>query len=45
MATSDEKELPKIVKNEHEHIILETKLNTKPGPLAIGLVIIGRTEG
>jgi len=45
MATSAEKELPKIVKNEHEHVILEAKLNTKSGPLAIGLVIIGRTEG
>lgn len=45
MATSAEKELPKIVKNEHEHIILETKLNTKSGPIAIGLVVIGRTEG
>lgn len=44
-ATSDEKELPKIVTNEHEHVILETKLNTKTGPLAIGLIIVGRTEG
>jgi len=43
-ATSD-KDLPKIVKNEHEHVILETKVSTKSGPLAIGLVVIGRTEG
>lgn len=43
-ATSD-KDLPKIVKNEHEHVILETKVSTKSGPLAIGLVIIGKTEG
>jgi len=43
-ATSD-KDLPKIVKNEHEHVILETKVSTKSGPLAVGLVIIGRTEG
>ncbi len=45
MATSDEKELPKIVKNEHEHVILETRLKTKSGSIAIGLIIIGRTEG
>jgi hypothetical protein len=44
-ATSAEKELPKIVKNEHEHVILETKLMTKSGPLSIGLVIVGKTEG
>jgi hypothetical protein len=43
-ATSD-KDLPKIVKNEHEHVILETRISTKSGPLAIGLVIIGKTEG
>lgn len=45
MATSNEKELPKIVKNEHEHVILETRLKTKSGSIAIGLIIIGRTEG
>lgn len=45
MATSADKELPKIVKNEHEHVILETKLNTKSGPISIGLIVIGRTEG
>ncbi|HEX9000371.1 MAG TPA: hypothetical protein VGB07_10770 [Blastocatellia bacterium] len=44
-ATSAEKDLPKIVQNEHEHIILETRLTTKSGPLAIGLIIVGRTEG
>jgi hypothetical protein len=44
-ATSAEKDLPKIVKNEHEHVILETKLTTKSGPLAIGLIVVGRTEG
>src|SRR5262249_12360608 len=43
-ATSD-KDLPKIVKNEHEHVILETRITTKSGPLAIGLVVIGKTEG
>lgn len=45
MATSADKELPKIVKNEHEHVILETRLTTKSGPIAIGLIVIGRTEG
>ena len=44
-ATSAEKEMPKIVKNEHDHVILETKLTTKSGSLLIGLVIVGKTEG
>jgi len=43
-ATSD-KDLPKIVRNEHEHVILETKISTNSGSLAIGMVIIGKTEG
>jgi hypothetical protein len=43
-ATSD-KDLPKVVKNEHGHVILETKISTKSGPLAIGMVVIGQTEG
>jgi hypothetical protein len=37
--------LPKVVKNEHEHVILETKIPTKSGELAIGLVVVGKTEG
>ena len=37
--------LPKIVKNEVEHVILEVKLTTKSGPLAIGMVVVGKTEG
>ena len=37
--------LPKAVKNEHEHVILETKIPTKSGELAIGLILIGKTEG
>lgn len=45
IATSADKELPKVVKNEHEHVILETKLTTKSGPISIGLIVIGRTEG
>lgn len=36
---------PQLIKNEHEHIILETKLPTAGGGTAIGLVIVGRTEG
>jgi hypothetical protein len=43
-ATS-EKDLPKVVKNDHEHVILETKISTKSGALAIGLIVIGQTEG
>src|SRR5262249_6371699 len=43
-ATSD-KDLPKIIKDDHEHVILETKITTKSGPLTIGLIIIGQTEG
>jgi hypothetical protein len=43
-ATSD-KDLPKVVKNDHEHVILETRVTTKSGPLAIGLIVIGQTEG
>jgi len=43
-STSD-KELPKAVKNEHGHVILETRITTKSGPLAIGMIVIGQTEG
>lgn len=43
-ATSD-KDLPKVVKNEHGHVILETRIATKSGPLAIGLIVVGQTEG
>src|SRR5215475_298244 len=43
-ATSD-KDLPKVVKDDQEHVILETKISTKSGPLAIGMVVIGKTEG
>ncbi|HZS06269.1 MAG TPA: hypothetical protein VFD58_15615 [Blastocatellia bacterium] len=37
--------LPKIVKNEEEHVILEVSLNTKSGALPLGLTIVGKTEG
>ena len=40
-----DKGLPKIGKNEHEHVILEFQLATSAGPLAIGLVVVGKTEG
>jgi hypothetical protein len=43
-ATSD-KDLPKVVKNEHGHVILETKISAKSGPLAVGMIIVGQTEG
>lgn len=42
---TDEKNLPKAVKNEHDHIILETRVTTKSGPLSIGLIVFGKTEG
>ncbi len=44
-APATEKELPKIVRNEHEHVILETKITTSSGQLAIGMVVVGNTEG
>ncbi|MBO0719246.1 MAG: hypothetical protein J2P41_00365 [Blastocatellia bacterium] len=37
--------LPKVIKNEREHVILETKIPTKSGELAIGLIVVGKTEG
>jgi hypothetical protein len=37
--------LPKVVKNEEGHIILETKLKTAGGELPVGLVVVGKTEG
>jgi hypothetical protein len=43
--TTDEKAMPKVIVNDHEHVVLETKLKTKSGELAIGLVLIGKTEG
>lgn len=43
-ATSD-KDLPRVIKNEHGHVILETKISTKSGPLAVGMIVIGQTEG
>ena len=42
---SDSKGLPKAIKNEQEHVILEVSLNTKSGPMAIGLIVVGKTEG
>jgi hypothetical protein len=37
--------LPKVIKTAEEHVILETRLTTKSGPLPIGLTVIGKTEG
>jgi hypothetical protein len=42
---SDVKNLPHAVKNEHNHIILETKVTTKGGPIQLGLIVFGKTEG
>lgn len=41
--TSGEKELPKIVTDEHERVTLETKLKLKTGELAIGLIVAGKS--
>lgn len=43
-ATSSEG-LPKVVKNDVEYIILEVKVTTKSGPLAIGMIVVGKTDG
>ncbi|MFN0088037.1 MAG: hypothetical protein ACKVX9_21780 [Blastocatellia bacterium] len=40
-----EKDLPQISQNEHEHVILDIKLATSAGPLVIGMIVVGRTEG
>jgi hypothetical protein len=45
MPASSDQDLPRVVKNEHEHVILEIKLATKSGPLAVGFIVVGRTEG
>lgn len=44
-SVSDTKTLPKVITNEHEHLILETTLTTKSGPMQVGLVVVGKTEG
>ena len=41
--TSNEKELPKIVTDDHERAILEIKLKLKTGELAIGLIVVGKS--
>ncbi|HEY6401287.1 MAG TPA: hypothetical protein VI479_07745 [Blastocatellia bacterium] len=43
--TTSDKDLPKVVKNEHGHVVLEAKISTKSGPLAIGMIVIGQAEG
>lgn len=45
VAPTSEKDLPRVVKNEEEHVILEAKIPTASGALAIGLIVVGRTEG
>lgn len=36
--------LPKMTKSEHEHILLETPLNTDKGKILVGLTLVGRAE-
>jgi hypothetical protein len=45
VSPTSEKDLPRVVTNEHEHVILETKIPTASGALAVGLIVVGRTEG
>jgi len=42
---TDEKNLPHIATNEHEHVVIEFNLPTSGGPIAVGLVVVGKTEG
>lgn len=42
---SDEKNLPHIVRDEHEHVIIEMAIPTKSGPVAVALTVVGKTEG
>lgn len=41
---SEPKELPKVVSNEHEQVILEFKLKLKTGELPIGLIVVGKSS-
>ena len=45
VSATEEKQLPRIVTNEHEHVVVEFTLATKSGPLAIGMIVVGKTEG
>jgi hypothetical protein len=40
-----ETDLPRVITNEHEHVILETKLSTTSGEITVGLIVVGQTEG
>jgi len=42
---TDEKALPHIVKNEHEHVVVEFTLPIKDGAMAVGMIVVGKTEG
>lgn len=37
--------LPKLVKTEEEHVILEISLKTSSGAVTLGITLVGRTEG
>ena len=41
----EEKGLPRVVTNHEEHVILEMLLPTASAPTAVGMIIIGKTEG
>jgi hypothetical protein len=46
VAASDEKNLPHIARNEHEHVVVEFQLRTSSGAvMAVGLIVVGKTEG
>ena len=42
---TEEKGLPRVVTNHEEHVILEMQLPTTGAPTAVGMIIIGKTEG
>lgn len=42
--TLNEKDLPKVITNESEHIILEIKLKLKTGEVAVGFIVVGKTS-
>jgi hypothetical protein len=42
---TEEKGLPRVVTNHEEHVILEMLLPTAGAPTAVGMTIIGKTEG
>lgn len=37
--------LPRVIKNDVEYVIVEVKVTTKSGPLSIGMIVVGKTDG